>query len=132
MQTVLEQSSKKKLATLFPEESRLHANAAAMAQTSPYPPLDTFIPQAQMQPAFGSSLSPDTYQFSGFPGFIGEGLPAFPGQQFSMGADYQLNSEAVHPDARAAFLGQHLDPHMSLQHESNDWDSGYYMLDENA
>jgi hypothetical protein len=134
LQSILEHQTKKRLAALFPEirncEADDRAGQANYQSTEyyqpPYSPHNIILsPQTLATPA----ISEESYMYppSLISVFGDEGLPAFPGQQLTMGQDFQFDSEIVDPEARAALLGQHLDPHMRLHHENNDWDSGYYM-----
>jgi hypothetical protein len=136
MRTVLERQTKKQLATLFPD---MHP--------SPPPPHNAIKPgsdERRLSRPLGismyasSSMSVDSRPIAGmqgeqygyqssFPVFGNEGLPAFPGQQFSVGTDFQFNGEVFDPEVRAAILGQHLDPHIRLQHEKSDSGNGYYI-----
>jgi hypothetical protein len=61
-----------------------------------------------------------------YSGFNLEGLPAFPGQNFNVGADCTLDQAITDPEMRTTLLG--LDPHVTLHHENSDWAyDGFYM-----
>ena len=60
--------------------------------------------------------------FPEYPAVNLEGLPAFPGQHFHVGNEFDVDQQITDPEMRAVLLG--LDPHVMLQHDNSDWASG--------
>jgi len=129
IQTILDRRSKNYMESLFSTPHRTGTSKEAAFDPSSSASLS--------QPhAFGLDTSPSAAippqaedNYHTYPGFNLEGLPAFPGQDFLMGTNFNLEQEITDPEMRAAFLG--LDPHLTLQHENSDWAySGFYMGDQ--
>ncbi len=59
--------------------------------------------------------------------FYGEGLPAFPGQNLNMGADYVFDQDTPDSGTRAALVGFTLNSHLTLDHGNGDWDYEGYL-----
>ena len=55
------------------------------------------------------------------PAFVDDFLPAFPGQQFPVGAEYYLDENNFDPQARMSLMGFNLDPHPRLDPSSINW-----------
>ncbi|PVH79864.1 hypothetical protein DL98DRAFT_630467 [Cadophora sp. DSE1049] len=145
MQGILERRSRRYLESLFPVSSSPISTAPRQQQrrqnprhpsstTSTNPSLLT--PEASssttqypnfpvgVQTPHSDSVADTNY--NAYPTFNLEGLPAFPGQDFNMGMDCNLDQEIIDPQTRAAFLG--LDPHLTLNHESSDWTYGGFYV----
>ena len=122
MKVIVDRRAKLYLNTLFPGNNQVYT------QGTQTPILNTIShpPQAQ----YGSqwkTANPVNYSgmtevscydqsqlYSGFN--LGE-LPAFPGQNFNVGPEYNLDQEIMDPEMRATLLG--LDPHLTLHHGNN-------------
>lgn len=120
IQSILEQRSKRYLDLLFP-----NTDVTAEGNT-PHRPLHnqgTLYSASQIEGGPTMPQRPDD-QFSNYPSFNLEELPAFPGQYFNVGNDFRLDEEITDPEMRTALLG--LDPHITLHHESSDWAYGPY------
>jgi hypothetical protein len=123
IQTILDRRSKTYLESLFATSNPSGTNTDQILDTGSFQ-------------NFGAATSPNSIippqadsNYHTYPGVNFEGLPAFPGQNFNMGTNFNLDQEITDPEMRAAFSG--LDPHLTLQHENSDWTySGVYMGDE--
>jgi len=148
MQGILERRSRRYLESLFPVSHNPSASAGMMReqdqqrqrQSSFSTPTSHSIPVPSTNPSTSATqyqsfpLEVQTPQpdgntntnYNAYPTFNLEGLPAFPGQDFNMGMDCNLDQEIIDPQTRAAFLG--LDPHLTLNHESSDWTYGGFYV----
>jgi hypothetical protein len=123
IQTILDRRSKTYLESLFVTSNPSGTNTDQILDTGSFQNFGAATSSNSIIPSQPAS----NYHTS--PGVNLEGLPAFPGQNFNMGTNFDLDQEITDPDMRAAFLG--LDPHLTLQHENSDWTySGFYMGDE--
>ena len=143
MQGILERRSRKYLESLFPvssspetsmmaqqrsgqQQRQRHASGATSTNPSILTPESNSTPTQYQNFSLGvqtpQSDSNTNTNYNTYPTFNLEGLPAFPGQDFNMGMDCNLDQEIIDPQTRAAFLG--LDPHLTLNHESADWTYG--------
>ncbi|KAH8784721.1 putative Zn(II)2Cys6 transcription factor [Hyaloscypha finlandica] len=115
MQTIFDRRAKRYLESLFPDPSDGFVRNGIPKPTQP-------------RGASNGSQIAGNYQ-QPYSGFNLEGLPAFPGQNFNVGADYPLEQEIMDPGFTAGFLG--LDSHITLHHEDSDWAySGFLLGDD--
>lgn len=142
MQGILERRSRRYLESLFPvsgapgtgttreqQHQRLrHQSASTATDHSIITPANKSSEPATQYQSFPLGLqtpqsdNSTNTNYDTYPTFNLEGLPAFPGQDFNMGMDCNLDQEIIDPQTRVAFLG--LDPHLTLNHESSDWTYG--------
>ena len=55
------------------------------------------------------------------PAFVDDFLPAFPGQQFPVGSDYNFGGNHLDPHSRMSMMGYNLDPHPKLDPGAVNW-----------
>jgi hypothetical protein len=129
MQNIFDRRAKRYLESLFPEpdshtiERISEPNLSSSLQ--PRNQYTSFRPNI-IDPRGTQEAS--NYQ-QPYPGFNLEDLPAFPGQNFNVGADYPLEQAITDPGFTAEFLG--LDSHITLHYENSDWTyNAYPFLDE--
>ncbi|KAH6689399.1 putative Zn(II)2Cys6 transcription factor [Leptodontidium sp. MPI-SDFR-AT-0119] len=136
MQAILHRQSKKYLDSLFPV-SNPSSNITKAAQQQQQKPssssagssIPTHESNSTQYHQFPLGMQPQTESnanYHAYPSFSLEGLPAFPGQDFNMGMDYNLDQEIIDPEMRTTFLG--LDPHLTLRHENSDWTYGEFYI----
>jgi hypothetical protein len=127
MQTILDRRAKRYLESLFPEPDshafeRISEPSNSSSSLQSHNQYTTFRSNI-MGPRGTQEVI--NYQ-QPYPGFNLEGLPAFPGQNFNVGANYPLEQEITDPGFTAGFLG--LDSHITLHHENSDWAYNGYPL----
>jgi hypothetical protein len=131
MQTIFDRRAKRYLESLFPDPSDGFVRNGIPEPTQPPSSLQQSNQYQPFQTGAGASNGSQiagNYQ-QPYSGFNLEGLPAFPGQNFNVGADYPLEQEIMDPGFTAGFLG--LDSHITLHHENSDWAySGFLLGDD--
>ena len=140
MQVILDRRAKTYLESLFRVQDQNSSSIAnERPETLPNTSSHSFPVQ---QEKFGHGTGNSSYTSSMkqcptqsnlqmYSGFNLEGLPAFPGQSFSVGTDYPLDHEITDPETRAALMALNMDPHVTLHHENADWAyPGFYFGDE--
>lgn len=124
VQTILDHRTKQYFESLFPGEKEIVDSSALSTDKAP-PYLTSLYASSQPQTNVHQTAQPEqTGPFSDYPSINVEGLPAFPGQHFHVGNDFNVDQQINDPEMRAALLG--LDPHVILQHDSSDWTSGAF------
>lgn len=136
MQAILDRRAKRYLESLFPTDSQISVSSTP-------PTVEPATSEMQSQPpsqygefdlgptpsGTGSIIVPSENGYPMYSSFNLEELPAFPGQNFNVGANGMLDQEITDPALRATLLG--LDPHVTLHHDNVDWASeGYYLGDQ--
>jgi hypothetical protein len=130
MQTIFDRRAKRYLESLFPDPPDGFNNGISgpiHPPSSPHQP-NQYPPFQPGTVASNGSQTASNYQ-QPYSGFNLEGLPAFPGQNFNVGANYPLEQEITDRGFTAGFLG--LDSHITLHHENSDWAyNGFLLGDE--
>ncbi|KAH7378053.1 fungal-specific transcription factor domain-containing protein [Cadophora sp. MPI-SDFR-AT-0126] len=145
MQNILEMRSRRYMESLFPASDRssntrteplqqqrqhtqnpqrpsaISTNLSSLTQDA----ISTTSQYPNFPMAIHNSHSDRSANSEAYPTFNLDGLPAFPGQDYNMGIDCNLDEEMIDPQMRATFSG--LDPHLTLNHESSDWTYGGFM-----